>query len=352
MHCEKIVMIFVDSLPYTKALRMNSLTKFNITSFKTGFGYSINILPMLLNTAYPDDLGYLNEWSYAPDSKFKRFKTILQLLSRLRISYYSDRFLHKLLSKITPIANIPFHLLPFFESKLPDIYCGEALTNFKKITWKLFKQNRDAQVYSVAKKALSSHDNLFVTFTDLDHVGHAYGLSSPEYSSKFNEIDKYVNTLSRPIINAGGKVIVFSDHGMANVTKSINISIEKAIGKAGKKSYIYFIDSTLLRIWIFDERLRSKIIHYLQRIPDGQILTEKQRQKYGITSRKFGDIIFILNEGIVFSPNFFGKKVPKAMHGYLPEIKSQHAVFASSDLKIDNIRNHNDIYIFLRKVSL
>ena len=122
------------------------------------------------------------------------------------------------------------------------------------------------------------------------------------------------------------KACVFSDHGMAKVIDSIEINLENEFGQCNETSYLYFKDSTMLRVWCFNTDIDNEIEHFLAQRTDGILLSEIQRQYYGVTNPDYGTHIFILNEGLVFQPGFFGRKTPKGMHGYLPEISSQQGI--------------------------
>lgn len=351
MKSKKNLIIFIDSLPFGYACKMSSISKFKPVKVTPGFGYSVNILPELLGGYSPDDINYFNEWGYNGRSHFKIFK----ILNVFRFNYYIDRIIHRLVSKfIANVANIPFHILPYFKHKqyLPYIKGFPKQTilsekNFNLITYNDFKgENLDKKVFIKTKKDIPYFKNTFITFCDLDHIGHIYGVGSREYKNKINELDYYIEELNKITTQENYNLIVLSDHGMVNVKGSVNIKIEKAIGKASKKNYLYFIDSTLLRVWVFNENYKEKVLNYIKKIKEGHILTEKERLKYGLVSRKFGDIIFILDEGFVFSPSFFGKKIPKAMHGYSPELESQKAFIACNKEEIKDVNNAKDVYEF------
>ena len=60
------------------------------------------------------------------------------------------------------------------------------------------------------------------------------------------------------------------------------------------------------------------------------MLDESERATWKISSEDFGDIIFLLDEGAIFVPNFFSDFGCSAMHGYQPDLKSQRGIIASS----------------------
>lgn len=353
---KKIMIIFIDSLPFNQVRKMKYLNSLKPVKVTPGFGYSINILPLMLGGYKADDLGYLNEWNFDKNSRFIRYNWGFKLLNIFNFNFYIDRAIHKIISKITNVANIPFNLIQYFSYKPDNSYKGKfsketvlSKNNFHKVLYDKYKKDKDLNVYLEAKEAIGSHDKIFLSLVDLDHLGHIKGVGSLEYNIKLRKLDEQIKDLADKFKKNGGEVIVLSDHGMVNVNKGVKIDIEKEIGKVDEDSYVYFIDSTLLRVWTFSKEYKKKVEDYLKTKRFGKILSDKEREKYGITSKKFGDFIFILNEGICFSPNFFGRGLPKAMHGYLPGLESQKSfiAFSGDKKKLSKIKECKDVWKFL-----
>ncbi len=55
-------------------------------------------------------------------------------------------------------------------------------------------------------------------------------------------------------------------------------------------------------------------------------MTEDERREYGLTSARFGDFIYVLDEGLAFEPSTFARRKPIGMHGYHPLAPEQQAV--------------------------
>jgi len=346
----KVLLIFIDSLGYFKIDDMKFLSSLKnyAAKLRPGFGYSINVKAEMFGGLRPDDIGYLNEWTYQPDSHLRKYPPWLQTLAPLQHFYYFDRIAHKVFSTLygQNILNIPFEYLSFFtkmgtepyrdEFSLPTIF--SKMSNLKKICYYHYRYGpkRDSQIFFNTMKALSEgiYDNIFVAFGDLDGVTHEYGVGSEEYNKKVEELDNYLCQMYKEFSSkySKGSFLIISDHGMANVNKSVDINMEKEFGRVGEDTYIYFIDSTMLRVWIFDARKKIEIESHLNKLNFGKIVNTEGRIRHGITSKKFGDIIFLLNEGAVFYPGFFGRKLPKAMHGYWPELESQKGLVFSNQI--------------------
>ena len=165
-------------------------------------------------------------------------------------------------------------------------------------------------------------------------MGHAFGVGSKEYLDRIKKVDDWARELCDRFIDKGGEsenIFVFSDHGMANVDGGVPVFPEKNLGCLGSKTYAYFTDSTIMRVWVSTNSLRTKAVSYLNNLECGRILSSEERKKHGIADPQFGDFIFLLNEGFVFEPSFVNRGgLPKAMHGYDPEYISQKGIFLTN----------------------
>lgn len=336
------LVVFVDSLPFSYVDRMPFLSTADmVCEITPGVGYSINLHPELFGGYRPDDVGFFGEWTYEPcESDFVRLSPILVALHALSLHPVGDRMVRKLLKRlIGPTFRIPLRYLDRFrrcgikvfasDFPLPTIF---SRTNDLRLVlpYEGTKEKRDERAYLEARTRIQTHPKLFLAFPDLDSIGHRYGVGSPEYDDKVQELDSWIQELTETFLYGcpHGRVVVLSDHGMANVNRGYHLTIESDIGPARREAYTFFLDSTILRIWVHDEDLRGPTISYLEDLGVGAIMDSKTRSRYGLKKKEWGDIIYILDEGVVFHPSFLSSGVPKAMHGYHPELASQKAVLA------------------------
>ncbi len=356
----KILIIFIDSLPFYKAQELGFLKDFKSSKLTPSIGFSINIIGEIFTGKNADDIGFFNEWTFNPKkAMFRNHDTLSKLLSLFEYNYVANRVIHKIINRVKGnVLNIPFKFLRYLSVKGKLAYDpnfnDETLLskhNFLSVTYKPFKfsRKRDLQIYNAAKKGIWNSNKLFVTFVDLDHVGHKFGVNSKEYANKIRELERYILHLSSEFGKKGGQTLVFSDHGMVDVSKAINLRLEKNVGEPGINSYLYFIDATMARFWVFNKKYERRIIDYLSTVKEGKILSSVQREEHGITSNSFGDVIFILDEKVVFETSFFGKGKPAAMHGYLPVYDSQKAtLFYNGEEAVENLKSSKDLYGFLK----
>lgn len=127
----------------------------------------------------------------------------------------------------------------------------------------------------------------FFYFGALDQLGHAYGTESVEIREAIKKIDDEISLMNFDLI--------FSDHGMISVTDLVRVPITKD----------FFIDSDMARYWGSEEELRE--VRKKLPLQFGKIISWDKR---------YGQLIFLANTGVLIFPNFWNKFPVKAMHGY------------------------------------
>jgi hypothetical protein len=137
-------------------------------------------------------------------------------------------------------------------------------------------------------------------FGILDKVGHEYGTKSKEIIHAIRKLDRKISKM--------GADIIFSDHGMADITKMISVPITKDC----------FIDSDMARYWGSENELKE--------------VREKLPMKYGKIldwpDKSYGELIFLTKTGTLILPNFWqGRDKVKAMHGYDGKHKDMKAFY-------------------------
>jgi len=368
----KNLIIFIDSFPYNSLNKTKFLASFPFRAkVIPGIGYSINVKAEMFGGYLPDEVGFFCEWMYSPFSPLREYRKLFQGLACLsRLNYRVDSVLHILVSKLlgVNIFKIPFKYLSYFQRTginayedgfgLPTLF--SHMSNGIKVVYSKYPFNvdRDKLLFLEAKEVILSdkYGTIFIASADLDHITHSFGIDSEEHTKKILDLDGSLNQICTLWLqrNPGSNIVIISDHGMANVVNSVTIDLEKVFGKIRENRYIYFVDSTFLRVWVFDEYLECKIKEYLSNLNIGRVLDARERKRYGITSRDFGSILFQLSEGIVFAPSFFGRRPPKAMHGYDSDLESQQGILLSLT-ETESWRervNTVDVYSYLKRIAV
>lgn len=332
---------------------------------------------------YPDQSDIANLFQFEPeDSPFKFLKIFpLRFINRLckmsKILNYGIRFLIKIIARnfekikgntasyyYLETYSVPLQFLPFFAyGEKKNIYEKDSYP-FKTIFNYLRENNiqslwigyptHDLTVKGIVKafRNFREKDNIsfaHIHFSEIDWLGHKYGPESDKIKKKIKEIDRtikffydYYQKKHKEI-----KLIIFGDHGMVPVTKTVDIInyLEKHNVKFSKKD-LFFIDSNMFRFWSDSNAIKEKIKKILSKTTFGQLLTIDlcKNFHYFFNHNKYGDIIFLTNPGTIFYPNFFQSyNIPKGMHGYGPlsELNDTQVIIFEKDIKEKYILSKN-----------
>lgn len=290
------------------------------------------------------------------ESTPRLLKYILKLCDILpddNLNKYSRFVLNKLFKQKYGTPNIiPPDLIDYFELKLKNSYTenrplGNIVTLFDQLRnyeKKFYVLGLSASIYDPTSKDIlrllkKDYDLFLVKFNSLDRLGHKHGPGSKIIQKRIKEIDNII----REIIESNSRddidFIFFSDHGMVPVSETINIfDILDKLSVKIIDDYILFIGSTVISFWFKNDNARKIIMNALKYANFGNIITEGQLNDFGISNVENGELIFILEEGKVFSPDFYRVKVPpKGMHGY---------AFQKYDTPILSICTHDPSIIF------
>jgi len=344
MDCKgpQLVVVFVDALPWSSLPEMPFLRSMPYSGpMRPGFGYSINVKAELFAGLTPDDLGMLCEWMPTDNGSRHGWLKIGSMLPRNSIF---DRLAHRVASKVMGAHTfmIPMDVLPMFKpvGSVPysDYFTRDTVLRDPKVEIVRYSdlpavQSRDKELFRIASERIvaSRKPVLFVASADLDHVTHAYGIGSREHRDKVLEIDRLLAGLHAALSGVVDtpKMLVVSDHGMANVNGTVELRLDRAAGRQSKDRYLYFLDATLARIWIGDPSLEEPIAGLIYDTPGIKLLDHSERVKLGIASASLGDMIALADEGLVFHPSYVSRIPPAAMHGYHPDLASQRGLVVS-----------------------
>ncbi len=115
--------------------------------------------------------------------------------------------------------------------------------------------------------------------------------------------------------------------------EKVLLGVAKSIGLKVKRDFIYFLDSTLVRVWflsdkakqVFSSDLKSSDMFNDRGVFVDEYLAERQHIPWG--DRKYGDLIWWANSGVLVHPDFFHRvEQYKGMHGYAPELPESQGV--------------------------
>lgn len=342
------------------------------------FGYSSACVPSILSGRWPDE--HRNWCYFVYDPKHSPFK-VLKPLRWLPKAITSRRIVRRWLSKLVKVQlkfrgyfdlyNIPFKhisLFDFTEKKSPlrpgGMNRGTNISDFldeKGIAHHVSDPNQseaenfDAMLADVQTGRI---DFGFVYAAELDGLLHREGNQSPEISPKLRGYEARIRRLLEAAQGQYEEVrlYVFSDHGMANCDQLLDLKarIEPLPLEFGK-DYAVVYDSTMARFWFFNDRARFLVAEALRTIPEGRIVpdVELERLHCLFPDRYFGELIFLMREGVLIVPSHMGERPIRAMHGYHPEDKHSYAALLTNQTEIpDDVTAIPHIYNLMVRDAL
>jgi predicted AlkP superfamily pyrophosphatase or phosphodiesterase len=168
-------------------------------------------------------------------------------------------------------------------------------------------------------------------YVSAPEYAHFFGVDGDVTKQKLNDFDSELERLDSELSNAYDDydLIIVGDHGMLDVNESVDIESEiKEISKENNLTlgldYLYFIDSTVCRLWykndhikgLFEPRLEAKFADKFEL--EDSVLSYLQQFK-----PKYGDSLYMLKANKVYFPDFFNGSPNKGMHGYLNHYPGQ-----------------------------
>lgn len=331
-----------DVAPHRRALR-------------SVFGYSSACVPSILSGRYPHEHRNWSYFVYDPkNTPFKSLKALQwipnALTGRRRVRRWLSKFV-KLKLKFKgyfDLYNVPFRhisLFDFTEKKSPlqpgGMNRGPNIFDFlqeRAIPYHVSEPargeagNLDTLCADIAAEKI---DFAFLYWPELDGLMHRVGNDSPEVPQKLRS---YEAKIARLLACAHEhyeevRLYVFSDHGMANCDKHINLKAKiDALGHRMGEDYAVVYDSTMARFWFFNDRAQKEIIECLEEVPEGEILSDAELTDLGtfFPDRYFGELIFLLEEGTLIVPSHMGERPIRAMHGYHPDAPQSYAALCTN----------------------
>jgi len=170
----------------------------------------------------------------------------------------------------------------------------------------------------------------FLYWPDLDGLLHRVGNTSPEVPAKLAAYEPWLEELMTAAREHYGdvKLTIFSDHGMANCDRLLDLRARiDPLGLRMGEDFAVVYDSTMARFWFFSDRARSLVTECLNGIPEGRIIPDAELRELGalFPDRYFGEIIFLVEEGVLIVPSHMGERPIRAMHGYHPDAPHSYA---------------------------
>lgn len=333
------------------------------------FGYSSACVPSILSGRWPVEHRNWCYFVYDPErSPFHWLRPLRWLPTWLTSRRRFRRWLSKAVKArmnfkgYFDLYNIPFKhisLYDFTEKKSPlkpgGMNRGTNIVDFLReheVAYHISDpdrteiENLDALL---ADLKTEKKDFAFVYLPELDGLLHRVGNQSAEVGTKLEAyelwLDRILETAHEHYDDV--RLHVFSDHGMANCDEHLDLKarIEELPLRMGK-DYAVVYDSTMARFWFLNERASRLINEKLALVPQGRVLSDPELEELHclFPDRYFGELIFLVNEGVLIVPSHMGERPIRAMHGYHPAAKHSYAALLSNQPVPGEITAIPDIY--------
>jgi hypothetical protein len=319
------------------------------------FGYSSACIPSILSGRWPAEH---RNWCYFVHDPTRSPFRALRPLRWLPCFITGRRIFRRWLSKFLrgplkfrgyfDLYNIAFRhisLFDFTEKKNPlqpgGMNRGPNIFDFlaeRGIPYHVSDPARDelANLHALRADITAERiDFAFLYWPDLDGRLHRVGNRSPAVPAKLREyeqrLDELLATARRHYDEV--RLYVFSDHGMANCDELLNLRARLGLLAARMpRDYAVVYDSTMARFWFFNERARTEVTACLRQVPRGRILSDEELAGLGalFPDRYFGELIFLVEEGVLIVPSDMGERPIRAMHGYHPDAPHSYAALLTN----------------------
>jgi len=361
----KLILYFADAFAWSYLERTDFMPDFwtERRPLETVLGYSSTILPCLVSGEPPQRTGIWTE--YYRDERPQR--PLARAVVRSRILLTPVNLARLVLFRVArksghPAAHklrIPLQLAHHFSRHdmdyrkfppvdLPVPTLGDAAAERGLrfgFTYLKHGYDVDAEIRRL-DDALAAHDVLFYYDPSIDGHGHRVGADVVRLAPDIARVESFCRAAWRRIdADPQAHVLLFSDHGMTDVTRTYDLFATLRPWRIGH-DYLVFVDSTFARFWYADNGVRDAIRAALRGAP-ARFLTGEDEQRYGIAfdDDRYGTDVLVADEAVVFhpsyiSPTFFRTKgyPDRATHGYLPECPSAYGIFLRRGLGADASR--------------
>ena len=334
------------------------------------FGYSSACVPSILSGRWPADHYNWSYFIYDPKGSPFSFLRPLRWLPR-RIT--SRRVFRRWLSKILKarldfrgyfdLYNIPFEyisLFDFTEKRSPlqpgGMNRGPNIFDYLENTGIPYhvsvpQRSEEANLAALLQDIRAERvDFAFLYWPGLDGLLHQVGNQSPDIAPKLDTYEEWIRSLCGVAANHYEEIrlYVFSDHGMANCDELLDLKSRiESLPLRMPQDFAVVYDSTMARFWFANDRARQLVTGLLQAIPQGRIVPDEELKLLGtyFPDRHFGELIFLVKEGVLIVPSHMGERPIRAMHGYHPNDKHSYAALCTNQPDIpEEIAAIPDVY--------
>lgn len=366
----KVVCILIDALgwAYLKDRSFLPETLTYRTEVRTVLGFSSGAIPTILSGQLPRESGRWNLFYYDPVNSPFRWLRLFSFLPGFVLNSRVVRRAIRIVSKAVngfkgyfQIYGVPVELLPYFDiSEKKDIYRPGGVPDsiFNRLdlmglsyrTYSYHDYSDEKVIQTAIQDARDAKvDFQFLYLCELDAFLHHWCHEEDKVEKELRRYEVWLRDLYSEATKDGEEVafFVFSDHGMTPKRAGFDLlSRIHSTGLSERKDYLPLYDSTMARFWLFSEESRRTIANTLESISCGHILSAAELEALGLDfpDNRYGDIIFLMDPGVMIEPSFMGDKAPDGMHGFHPDDIYSSAAFLGNRHPGRSVRMLTDIY--------
>ena len=340
------------------------------------FGFSSACIPSILTGLMPREHLHWSFFYYSPQtSPFKPLRLLgllpRSLVDRGRVRNLVSKLIKRLYSYTGyfQLYNIPFeHVDKFDYCEKSDLFVPGGINRGKNIfdhlshagvpyhvsDWRDTEENNLATLKSDLNKGEIAFALLYMA--SMDALLHEVGKESPQVDQKLAWYEAQLKDVLRTASEHYDEVRLFicSDHGMATVHTHIDLMSKiEALGLEFGRDYTATYDSTMGRFWFHNPPARERIIELLEQVPEGRVLPKEELAQLGcdFEGDQYGELIFLMNAGVLIVPSHMGLTPITGMHGYHPDDPDSDASLLSNVEPPNDPRAITDMFHLMRAES-
>ena len=350
--------VHIEALGWEAARRSSFLDDVLVHKSHLGtvFGPGTGGEPTVLTGRLPRDHGCFATFIFDPVHPLFRFRLLLRLLPG---SFGSKKAVREKITRLLRLQfrctgrfdlhNLPLPLLHLMDStERHDIYRrsgipGDCPTLFDLLAaqglpcarsdW---RRGETDNIAAIAREIATGQPVFaYLSLPGLDALLHAGGTKAAGLAEKLAWYEEQLRELCR-VANSrydATRLFVFSTFGMTDVSGHCDLMARiEATGLKFGTDYGAVYDSTLARFWILRAGVQERIRQALAAEPHGRIVTDVELEAWGadFPERRYGELFFLLNPGIMLCPSHMEAAPLAGMHGYAPQHAGSVATFMTN----------------------
>ncbi len=367
---KKLIILYIDALKEDYLQFMPFLSNFakknSMCRTKTVLGYSVAAHGAIVTGCYPEKNNIFLSFYH------KRYMTkaavSLEKLSYFKIipGYYPRLVAKYAASKILQRIGFARGFDPGMHESAYENLCFEEVIDDKTLIMisgkpTLFTMIGKKTPYTFDDIMLSNidtqdtlqyekmKDNLLIYYTAIiDNYSQYYGIHDPKFKKILKKFDALLERFLKEALAKDADILIFSDHGMVNTKKVIDIEKELSLNNIRNgRDYFAMFDLTFARFWIKDKKIKKKIKDFFHDRAEFELLDDENKRRYHIDfkNNKYGDLMYLCRPGMIIA-NPIRKKAfrnIKSMHAFSPEYEEMDAVLITNFFKVKEKREIVDI---------